>query len=184
LVLAYWRIGVTAVAFRDRSLAAGASDKPVETALKALIDRGPEGNPYLIISDFDAGDNMVVDEKGGKWDKVWVPIVPFVRSGKTSSAQSVKALMYSFKIKNQDDLAKVIQKDKIQGMVINKIQGLDSSTRNLLQKSYPKSDVEKIIIFELDREPAGSAGFFIKVLIALAPLTAVAVLVWLGIKSP
>ncbi len=46
--------------------------------------------------------------------------------------------------------------DSVQGLVINLIEGLDSEEESLLRQSFPKVDVNKVLIVEDGRQPASA----------------------------
>src|SRR5262249_18214666 len=59
-------------------LSARSSQEPEEISLRNLINRGPNGNPNIILTDFSIFEDYVYQKKlvSGRWTKVWVPIVP------------------------------------------------------------------------------------------------------------
>jgi len=68
---------LAAVGFQEWSVARTATKQPEEISLKDLIARGAEGNPNIILKDYELCDNFVYETKGGtSWTHVWVPIVP------------------------------------------------------------------------------------------------------------
>jgi len=98
-----------------------------------------------------------------------VPITPLVKLGAAPDGKPflIQALIYSTHIRSAPDVEKAVTKDKIQGMVINQIESLGSKERKLLQDSYPATDFNRCIIFELDRKPgSGTAVVYLGVAVA------------------
>jgi hypothetical protein len=162
--------------FYEWRLSAGASARPEEVALRDLIARGPDGNPNIILKDFEVIDaNFVIeqDEKGGPnspWTKVWMPVVPAgtVPPGQPGALPfnppqpqlpgRIQALIYSTRIRNEADVQTRCKVPKLRAMVINRIQSLGSEEKKHLQEGYPGTDFDKCLIIQEGREPSG-AGF-------------------------
>ena len=179
------------MAQKEWTLAAGASDQPEEMTLAALIQRGPEGNPHVTISDFDSAGEFVYAQKRGTWTKVWIPIAPLIKlelppEGKLpklpAKPTAVQALIYSTRVNNEKEADKVALQEKIQGMVINLIESLGYKEKELLQQSYPGTDFNRCIIFELDRKPGGSTAI-IYVGIAVAAIVVGVVVLFVRFRS-
>src|SRR5690242_12855164 len=115
--------------YREGGLAVNALSDPERVALKDLIARGPNGNPHIILTGFDLGDNIVYSSKndGKTWDEVWVPLHPDDAqeppAGEAPKAGPVQALLYSKHCRNNDELQTRLAADELHGMVINKVKG-------------------------------------------------------------
>jgi hypothetical protein len=172
--------GVMAIVFGvyEWRLSSGASTRPEEISLRDLIARGPDGNPNIILKDFELLDDNLVyeyDEKLGpnsSWTKVWVPVVP---PGAAPPGQpggfpfnpqpqrqigQVQALIYSTHVHGQAEIRPRCGVPKLRAMVTNRVQSLGSEEKKLLQEGYPGTDFNKCLIIEEGREPA-SAGFLV-----------------------
>ena len=83
---------------------------PEEISLANLIARGPDGNTNIIVKDFVVCENFAYkpNTTGGRWTKVWVPIVPSsaVPPGQMNGGKPTKlqALIFSINIGNQGEL--------------------------------------------------------------------------------
>lgn len=168
-----WRIGILLLiasffllgfAWMERNLAVGASTTPEEISLKDLIARGPEGNPNIILKDYELGDNYVYDkEKYSKsWKKVWVPVMAVTDPehadppGRHAAVKNVQAILVSTRVKNESELVDRLDQERLPGMVTNRIDSLGYQEKELLSKSYPNANLDKCLIIEEGREPAGS----------------------------
>ena len=47
-----------------------------------------------------------------------------------------------------------VESDLVQGLVINRIENLDSEEKNLIRQNFPQIDLEQVLIVEQDREPS------------------------------
>jgi len=145
--------------FQEMRLSSTAQASPEEITLKKLIERGVQGNPHVILSDFVLCNNIVYSSRSGRWTKVWVPIVS-PEDAKVDAAQGVRAdniqaLLCSSKVGNAQELETRLNQPKLQALVINKIASIGSKERDLLKPTYPSIDFDKCLIIEEGREPAG-----------------------------
>ena len=58
----------------DYRMSMRSSQEPEEISLRALLERGPEGNPNIVLKDFSLFEEFVSQKKrfAGRWTKVWV----------------------------------------------------------------------------------------------------------------
>ncbi len=49
----------------------------------------------------------------------------------------------------------IIDEQSVQGLLINRISGLDNEEENLIKQSFPQVDVDKVLILEEGRKPSG-----------------------------
>jgi hypothetical protein len=145
--------------FQELRLSSTANDTPEEITLKKLIERGVEGNPHVVLSDFILGSNIVYSSRSGRWTKVWVPVIPFegikVDAAGAVRADNVQALLCSTHVANAQELETRLNQPKLKALVINKIASIGSKERELLKPTYPNIDFDKCLIIEEGREPAG-----------------------------
>jgi hypothetical protein len=104
---------------KGKRLADASSQQPETISLKNLVARGPEGNPNIILTDYQLCDNFVYAankvvgiQEVGSWTKVWVPIVPRTAAlarlfGGAQPAKDIQALIYSTHVGNQAELHKL-----------------------------------------------------------------------------
>jgi len=144
--------------YQEWSLAATANATPEEITLKKLIERGPDGNPNVIITDFVLGNNFVTSSRRGRWTKVWVPVVPREDieelKGEGVKVESIRAILCSTKVRTAEEIQTRLNQPKVPGMVINKIASLGSKEKELLKTSYTNVDFDRCLIIEEGREPA------------------------------
>ena len=153
--------------YKEWRLVRASSGDPEEITLKALIVRGPKGNPNIILTEFYACDNIVYEEArhSKNWAKVWVPIIPpdeaALAEKRGVPSQNIQAIILSTHAKDGQQLEVVLGKPKIRAMVTNEIQSLGSKEKSLLRQTYGGTDMDKWIIIEEGREPAGSNKLFL-----------------------
>jgi hypothetical protein len=145
------------IGYQEYQVSVGASEEPEEIALADLVARGPDGNPHVKIKDFVCGLNLVYEEKGGKWQSVYIPTFPaeggIVPKLQLPPSGPVPLIIKSSKAKNQDQADELTRESSIQGMVVNKIQSLGSKEKQLLIEHYPGTDFDKCLILQHDRTP-------------------------------
>ncbi len=160
IVLVFLGSVLAVVGWQERGLAAAASEKPEEISLKDLIARGPEGNPHVILRDFElCNGDYVVEEHYGHWTKIWVPIVPTDPNNPDAEPPehptNIRALLFSVNVANEADIANRLDQPRIQALVTNRITSLGSEERRLLESKYPGTDFKSCLIIQEGREPAG-----------------------------
>jgi hypothetical protein len=169
----YWRIGLVMAVVGiglfvwggvEMSLSRGASEKPEKISLEKLLARGAEGNPNIILTDFELGDNYVYekDSKTSRWTGVYVPAVPADPSappGAPARPGAIKAVIYSTNVHSEADVEKVLDKPELPGMVTNRIKSLGSQEKKLLKEQYGGDiDVDKCLIIQEGRTPFSGGG--------------------------
>jgi hypothetical protein len=165
--------GLLMFAFLEGRLMGAASDTPQQLPLATLAARGPGDNAHVIITDFLACNNIVVERKGVNtyWEGAYVPVVPLNADMKARLMQgqnlnqavapgSIRVIVHSTKVHNEQDLKRVFDAPTLQGTVVNSIRSLDSETQRLLRDSYPGADFGSCYILQEGRKPS-SAGFVI-----------------------
>jgi phage FluMu protein Com len=144
----------------EGTIAFQSSAQPEDFTLKALIARGPDGNPYVRVSQFVLCPNYVNQfntKNPGVWTHVWIPAVPLdeVKFGPNKepiTPNNVKILFFSTSIRNEQELGNRLAREKVEGLV-NTRTSLSSETRRLLQQSYGGIDLDKCIILQEGRTP-------------------------------
>src|SRR5260370_32467555 len=90
---------------KEKSLASAASAQPEEVSLAALITRGPDSNPNIILTDYMLGDDIIIKSRGGSWTGAWVPAIPGKRGlERPRKPPVIQALIYSSKARNAEEL--------------------------------------------------------------------------------
>jgi hypothetical protein len=166
-------IGVVLTYFsvKEWRLSRASSASPEEITLKALIARGPRGNPNIILTEFVPCPNIVYQsyqtgKHGDNWTKVWVPILPEdegiaqIKQG-PNTITNFQAIIVSTNAKNELELGRRLDQPKLRSMVMNELHSLGSEEKKLLAQSYPNTDFSKCLIIEEGREPAGSVSVFL-----------------------
>jgi hypothetical protein len=167
LVLLVMGGGLLVAGFKEVTLLNASSRNPETISLAKLADRGPQGNPNIILTDFRLCNNFVQQtrthwgQKEERWDSVWVPIVPRDEGlrrlfGAGAAGRNVQAIIFSKHVGSKAELAKLAV-PQLRGMVINAIASLGADQLKLLQQAYPGIDFERCMIIEDGHEPASAA---------------------------
>jgi hypothetical protein len=159
IVLLVAGIGTLVFGFREKSLADASSQQPETVSFQQLIARGAEGNPNIILTEYQLCDGCVYEGRGvgdqviGDWQKVWVPIVKL--GGDSFNTKNPQALIYSTRVKKLQDFV-LLQQPQLRGMVTNRITSIPSKYKDLLRQGYPNIDFDRCLIFHEGREPKSS----------------------------
>jgi hypothetical protein len=148
---------------REWGLSRSSSSVPEEITLKALIARGPRGNPNIVLTEFIPCANFVYEsgKHGESWTKVWVPALPLeqgiaqLKQG-PNTVTDFQAIIISTSAKNEAEMNARLLQPRLRAMVMNEIHSLGSEEKKLLAQSYPNTDFSKCLIIEEGREPYGS----------------------------
>jgi hypothetical protein len=161
-------LGLGYATYVEYRLGAYATKEPEEIRLQDLIARGPEGNPHVLLTDFELCDNFVYETRGGTgspWSSVWVPIVPRgaggAGPGQGLRPQRVEAILFSGHVSDEAQLERRCAVPRLEGLVTNRIMSLGSEERKLLAGSYPGTDFSRCIIFQEGRQPASLTTVFL-----------------------
>jgi hypothetical protein len=162
LVLVLAVIGVALLVWGgiEWRLGRGASSTPERISLAKLIARGPEGNPNIILTDFELGEHIVYLSKSGSWTGVYVPAIPAGqgKAGPGEPAASIKAVIFSRNVHSQPEIGPMLGKHELPALVTNRIRSLDSEEANLLRQSYGANiDVDHCLIIQEGRTPMSGA---------------------------
>jgi hypothetical protein len=148
---------------KEWRLSRSSSATPEEITLKALVARGPHGNPNIILTEYFPCPNFVCQEgKYGKdWTTVWVPVLPLDQAvvqlpQGPNTISNFQAIIISTNAKNEAEMTARLVQPKLRSMVMNELRSLGSEEKKLLAQNYPNTDFSKCLIIEEGREPAGS----------------------------
>ena len=125
-------------AWRDRQVLALGTPEPVRVRLADLA-AGRVANVHVTVTDFAfAADGRVVEEKDGRWNRVWIPML-------VPGQGSVAAVLRSFRIADERQLRAFLARKEVTGIVTNEIDGrLGSEEVEALRKRYPALDPANI----------------------------------------
>ncbi len=164
LALAVVGIGLIVWGVMEWRLGSGASAQPERMTLKQLIARGPEGNPNILLTDFELGDNYVISEdtKTHRWNGVYIPAFPPGEGkagvGPGRPVASIKAVIFSLNVHSDADIQTVIARRELPALVTNRIKSLGSEEKRLLQNQYGGGiNVDACLIIQEGRKPMSGA---------------------------
>jgi hypothetical protein len=148
-------------AYQEWRVGSGAASAPEDIKLADLIARGPTGNPYVRVSDFDTGNNFVYQEgnAGGSWETVWVPAAAIAPGAATDQPEAdiknPQVIIKSKHVHSESELAPLLQRPTLDGLVTNRIESLGSEEKKQLTSQYPGVDFDKCLILDEGRKPSG-----------------------------
>jgi hypothetical protein len=122
---------------------------PQPIRLADLAANGPGNNVHVEVNDFVWGEDGVVEEKNGKWNRVWVPL--FATAGPNPGP--VRVLVKTFHVDNAQQLEQFKRRRTVTGIIENVIPGhsLGSGEIGELKKSYPNVDAASLLVIEEGR---------------------------------
>lgn len=141
----------------DYRISTQSSQEPEEISLRALLERGPGGNPNIVLKDFSLFDEYVTQKKrlAQRWTKVWVPIIPTDGDeGAAGQPAAIRAFLYSENVGSEEELRQRFDKPRLRGMVSPgaPTPGVISS---VLIKRRLGTEPNQCLIIEEGKEPAG-----------------------------
>lgn len=163
---------------QEMRLASGCKAEPQTITYADLASKGFGDNAHVILSDFlSPPSDFVYEEKGGKYSKVWLPVVsltgpyaerlmeqalinPSPNNLPRPSAKEIRVIVMSEELENDAQIEALMKGDTIQGVITNKIASISGEERKLLQESYPGVDFDTTYILEHARTPASSGKSF------------------------
>jgi hypothetical protein len=146
--------------YQERTIALQSSASPEEISLAKLLERGIDGNPNIVLTDFDLCENYVYESDNVRWSGAWIPVVPATHTGEAgmkAAPKVVQALLFTIKAQSEPELVQRFAAPKLPALVVNKIVTLKDDSRKVLEKAYPGTDFTKCFIIQEGREPASDA---------------------------
>ena len=172
--------------YKEMKLNAGAEDEPQVISAADLIANGPGENKHVRVTDLFMIEKCVYESPDGEDDnytRLWIPTFtagePWIEGYLLESERaqqlgyfdesavdippSFQILVYTNKINSRAEFDRFINRDVVQGMIINEISSITSENLRLLREEYPDLDPDNVLILEYERKPAGKGkvvGFF------------------------
>ncbi len=143
----------------EYKLTSRSSHEPEEISLRDLIERGPGGNPNLILKDYSIFEDYVYQKKliSGRWSKVWVPIIPSDGDEKVlGKPAAIRAFLFSEKIGSDKEVRRQFDRPKLRCMVNPGAPKPGILGGVLITRMYPGTNPSECIIIEEGKEPAGA----------------------------
>ncbi len=182
LLIALLGVGAMFVGCEELTLASGSSATPQPRSCAELASSGWGGNPHVELTDFLFTTDFVYEERGRRWEWVYIPAIPFdeeliaridaqVEAGETDVEIPLpRTIRVIVKVRagSVAELERIEDQDTLRGMVINDIASLDSQTRGILQSQYgSRFDASRCVIYEVGRSPGSSAFGLVTILFGL-----------------
>jgi ribosomal protein L32 len=151
----------------EKKLSDASSAEPEQISLAKLIERGPEGNANIILTDYKICPKVVFERKTvggqmvGEWTKIWVPIVRptlfgFGAQAQEAEGKDIHALIFSTHVANENELVKKLAVPQLRGLVTNRIKSLSSKEKELLREGCPGIDCDRCLIIDEGRTPTST----------------------------
>jgi hypothetical protein len=151
----------------EKKLADASSQQPEQISLSKLVERGPEGNANIILTDYKICPDYICERKTmggqpvGDWTKVWVPIVRPNLLGLGAAAQvaagnEIHAIIFSTHVSNEGELIAKLGRPPLHGLVTNRIKSLSTKEKDLLKQHYFGIDCDRCLIIDEGRTPTSS----------------------------
>jgi hypothetical protein len=141
-----------------------------------LGERGPGDNIHIVVTDFEVGNNYVVEEKNGRWNMVWAPLFP--PGSLEGDTSKLKVLLRAAGPDDEAELVALLGKGEVQGLVTNDLVLWNQTPGQEFVDAYPGVDYKKMwVLADVQRSAdwvplALGAGVVVSVLFAIAGLVA------------
>ena len=174
--------GIAAIFFgwQDWQLSRLVKSEPQSITCAALGQTGYGDNAHVQVTNtFLSPGGYVYQERGRgstSWAKVWIPLID-IDSAYADSLRvlpegtpipgptNFNVIMQTEHVSDLSELRSLSEADSFTGIVINKIDSLDSDTKRLLRESYPGVDLERCWILDHNRsKPSAARGLGLLVL--------------------
>jgi len=190
------------VGIKEARLSNGAKAAPQVRTYHELITRGPGDSAYIRLSEFVAcGDDFIYEalegEDNGPYDTVYLPAVKLggewtqkllalmdengnIPDGvpiPKPDTRKIRVLLKLTNIRLKDHIAQAVDKETLDGMIVNGVAPLGPEEKRLLRKGYPGLNIDACYIIEVGRTP-GIEGRAVALIIIGATLGLVGLL-WL-----
>lgn len=120
---------------------------------KVWVPAVSEADPYVVELDRVVAESDI-DETG-------VPSNSLIRQLEAiPSPANFGIIIISDEVDSQGQLERFAENTEIQGLVINEIDSLDKEELDILRSQYPGMSVDKLLIIEHNRKPAGAGKTF------------------------
>jgi len=156
-------IGAMACAFfggNEYLLFSQSTKEPEEISLRELIQRGSDGNPNIILTDYEIFNDYIYRKRllGRVWQKVWIPIVPSDEDGDETAVDSNPAIhvfLYGEDVEGESGVRERFDRPQFRGMInpMAPTPGIIQSV--LINQRYPGTKVENCMIIVEGKEPPG-----------------------------
>jgi hypothetical protein len=154
----------------ERRLAAVARADPQTITCAELEEHGPGENAHVVLGDYLLCQQaFVYESRRGKstWETVWVPAVPLrgayherllalEEGAPIPPPDDIRVIVKTAKAPDEASLARIAGADTLQGLVVNEVEKLGHSEKELLGESYPGIDFGRVWILEHGRTPGGT----------------------------
>jgi hypothetical protein len=153
--------GIAFYGYKEIQLAGGASERAEPMTLQQLIDRGPDGNRHVEVTDFVGCENYIFTVRNKnfrEWDGAWVPVVPNLPEQEEKEkwhemVRKFDCIVHLKSVTNEASAARLMNQTRLRGMVTNRIETLGAKERSKLKESYPETDFDNCLILEEGRLP-------------------------------
>jgi hypothetical protein len=141
--------------------------EPAPITVAELGQQGSPANVHFTIRDFLPGDFHVIEERNGRWTRVWVPLL---KPDGTWPARPVVAFFTG--ITNAKELEAALEVPALTGVITNGVQSLGRYQQDQFKPGYPNVDLSDALAFQVGRTFPSAA--------LVLPMTLVGLVLFLG----
>lgn len=143
------------IGYRESCLRRAASTTPEPLTIRQLIDRGPNGNPYVEVTDFRllADPDQYAfefDQSTQAWLGVYILAVPA-----DGPVGPTPVIVRSTHIRSHDAVRDLSQRPVLRGLVMNSLDQVPDDVRGGLAERHPRGDLTACIVLEEGATPPG-----------------------------
>ncbi len=160
---------VAYMGYKDSKQASLALPTAQKMTLEELATNGPGSNAHVELSEFSgtleyAYEGRKLTASVDVWETVLIPLVP--RGGaydqmmaelndgeEAPTPKDFNVVLKSTTVSSEGSLERLLSKDTLRGLVINEIDPISSSQRELLRETFPDAKISSCWIFHEGRVP-------------------------------
>ncbi|QDU43249.1 hypothetical protein Mal52_17210 [Symmachiella dynata] len=139
-------LGATIFGGFNSYLSLRGTSEPEPVTLSALGAADGTNNTHLSISEFTVGEQFVIEaSENGKWRRVWIPLMT-----PENAWPARPVIAYTDAAANEMELATILQRQALTGVVTNGMQGLGKNQREQFAIPYPGVNLDGALAFSVD----------------------------------
>ena len=173
LILVFCGIAALVVGYDLYKQGTGTQAEPQQITCRQLQEEGFGDNAHVVVTHFLFSNEYIYEESssGGRWTKVWIPIVP----EDAPDANTFRVVLRSTRHHDMAELNELYEQLEVQG-IVSLTHKLGGEERKLLKEGHPHVNLDNVLVLDLGKQHWPPAYG-----IALAGLGGVVILAAVGI---
>ena len=110
---------------------------------------------------FGKNFEYLANDTGTYWTTVLIPAFPNTLGDQSDHVLVPKLVVKSKHVPSEDQLDRLVDRTQLEGLIVNRTEGLGSDEKDLLLQDYPGIDFSTCIILEEGRQPSGGGMIFL-----------------------